>query len=87
MEFLVFSEDSGFSIVDADDIQSAEMMAGQVSVCLGTIDKIDHIILERIKSIKKMKVHKCQDCGERIGCIRFCHYCGAEQDSYPEDLF
>ena len=87
LEYLVYSVDEGFVIVDTVDEQSAEMMAGQESVCLGAVDKFDSYIVERIRSIRDMDVHRCQDCNEKIGCIRFCIFCGAEQDGYPDELF
>jgi len=27
----------------------------------------------------------CQECGAKIGEVRFCPYCGEEQDDYPYD--
>lgn len=51
MEFLTYSVDNGFNILDVADEQSAEMLSGQESICLGVVSEFDDIILKRIREL------------------------------------
>ena len=51
MEFVTYSAESGFNIVDVDDEQSAEMMTGPESVCLDPVDEFDDVIVRRIREL------------------------------------
>lgn len=53
MEYVVYSFDIGFFIVDCEDEQDAEMCANvQESICLGPVEKIDSIIIKRIRELQ-----------------------------------
>ena len=51
MEFVTYNRNSGFNIIECMDEQSAEMMTGQESICLDSVDEFDDVILDRIREL------------------------------------
>jgi len=51
MEFVTYSMESGFNIVDCEDEQSAEILTGPESVCLDSVEEFDEVIVKRIREL------------------------------------
>ena len=52
-EFVTYSSESGFNIIECEDEQSAEMLSGQEQVMLDPVEEFDDIILNRIRELLK----------------------------------
>jgi len=55
MEYLVYSEDYGLLIIEAEDIQDAEVITGPASICLSPVEDIDKEIIDIVR--RKQKKH------------------------------